>query len=751
MQIAIHNSNGVKVASMNNDIYDMLHYSNDIWHRYLSSGGSTFDFTVSKVTNGMLHPDVKYLNDSCYFSFVYQGKTFKFYVMTMTEDSLTMTFNCNSLNLELNNEFAQPYTATEAMTIEEYCQKMDLLSFANAYIGLNEISDRKRTLTFDSTEETKLARLLSLVSQFDAEIEFDLKTFSDGRTEKHIYNFYHAHDDSHNGVGRTRNDILLRFPENLNSIQVVSDRTQQYTMGVFKGTRTVKKGDGDSATEESENFDLTNLERSDKNNDGIEEFYTRKGNPAIYAPLAAKRYPTAEGSSDLWTKREFVTEYSTEEDLASYGFRQMKQFSYPQYTYTAIVNALAINSYSDLSLGDVIRLQDIRYFTDGLVLNARILEQIKSFSNPQSDSIIFSNYLRLSNGIDSTLAEEIQKLIDNRLPYTIDLSTNNGTTFKNGNGLSRITPTLKRGNKVISCDWRWIVGNEIKSVSPSYVVDGSTITAETPLTVTVDAYIDNKLVATREITFTNMTDGSDGKSSYLHVAYANSLDGKQDFSLTESNGRSYRGEYSDFLPISSDDPTKYTWARFKGEKGDTGLLDDAKLKKLTDTINTKADNQLTQAQLDALSEQAELAKAELNAKVSADTLNQIVLAYNEYVRANENDKQEAEQSLIEWSQRVEVLGTQLGDVKSTVNYLDTYISQSAKGISIGKSGSNSSMLISNDRISMFSAGNEVMYISQGIIHIENGIFSKTIQIGRYREEQYVINPDMNVMRYVGGS
>ena len=33
--------------------------------------------------------------------------------------------------------------------------------------------------------------------------------------------------------------------------------------------------------------------------------------------------------------------------------------------------------------------------------------------------------------------------------------------------------------------------------------------------------------------------------------------------------------------------------------------------------------------------------------------------------------------------------------------------------------------------------------------IENGIFSKTIQIGRFREEQYHINPDMNVIRYVG--
>ena len=57
----------------------------------------------------------------------------------------------------------------------------------------------------------------------------------------------------------------------------------------------------------------------------------------------------------------------------------------------------------------------------------------------------------------------------------------------------------------------------------------------------------------------------------------------------------------------------------------------------------------------------------------------------------------------------------------------------------------------NGRISMFSAGNEVMYISKGVINIENGIFSKTIQIGRYREEQDLLNPDRNVIRYVGGA
>ena len=57
--------------------------------------------------------------------------------------------------------------------------------------------------------------------------------------------------------------------------------------------------------------------------------------------------------------------------------------------------------------------------------------------------------------------------------------------------------------------------------------------------------------------------------------------------------------------------------------------------------------------------------------------------------------------------------------------------------------------MSNDRFSIFSAGTEVMYISQGTLFIENGIFSKSIQIGRFREEQYHLNLDMNIIKYVG--
>ena len=67
---------------------------------------------------------------------------------------------------------------------------------------------------------------------------------------------------------------------------------------------------------------------------------------------------------------------------------------------------------------------------------------------------------------------------------------------------------------------------------------------------------------------------------------------------------------------------------------------------------------------------------------------------------------------------------------------------------IGKNDASSTIKVSHDRISMFSAGKEVMYISQGVINIDNGIFTASVQVGRFREEQYHLNLDMNVIRYI---
>ena len=64
--------------------------------------------------------------------------------------------------------------------------------------------------------------------------------------------------------------------------------------------------------------------------------------------------------------------------------------------------------------------------------------------------------------------------------------------------------------------------------------------------------------------------GSDGKTSYVHIAYANSSDGHQGFSVSDSTGKLYIGQYVDFTQNDSTDPDDYAWTKIKGEQGDTG-------------------------------------------------------------------------------------------------------------------------------------------------------------------------------------
>ena len=59
--------------------------------------------------------------------------------------------------------------------------------------------------------------------------------------------------------------------------------------------------------------------------------------------------------------------------------------------------------------------------------------------------------------------------------------------------------------------------------------------------------------------------GVDGRTPYLHIAYANSQDGKQGFSVSVSEGKSYIGTYTDYTQTDSTDPTRYSWSKIKGE------------------------------------------------------------------------------------------------------------------------------------------------------------------------------------------
>ena len=64
--------------------------------------------------------------------------------------------------------------------------------------------------------------------------------------------------------------------------------------------------------------------------------------------------------------------------------------------------------------------------------------------------------------------------------------------------------------------------------------------------------------------------GADGKTPYLHIAYANSADGKTGFSTTDCTNKLYIGQYTDYTQADSTDAAKYTWTKIKGEQGERG-------------------------------------------------------------------------------------------------------------------------------------------------------------------------------------
>lgn len=489
MQIWIHDNKMKKIVALNNDIPDMLSYTNSSWHSYLDQATSTFDFTIPKFSNGELHEDLKLINDECFVSFYVNGSYQVFYIATLQEDDFNIQLTCNNTNLEYALEYANPFSSESAQTIEWYLNHMDLLSFAAVEIGLNEISDRKRTLTFDS-QETKMNRLQSLMSKFEAEFEFKVELNRDGTYKRIAINIYQK-----DHIGTDRKDVVLYYSNGLKGVQVSSDKTQMFNAGVFDGKNGVN---------------LANVEFSEKNADGVEEFYSRKGDIFVYAPLSMQRYPATmrPDGQDNWIRKDFQTEYENVNDLKAYALRTLKQYAYPLITYTASVQSGFVSQHTDLKLGDTIRIID-KNFVGGLALEARVSEMIISFDNPANNSFVFTNYRKLDNKPSSALQTRIEQAVESKLPYRIELATTGGVTFKNNEGETIVKPSLYKGNLPWTKDvtWHWTL-NSIVTDGMQYRIQAKDI-ADTAV-LTVDAYVGGNKVATTEITLTNVNDGPQG-------------------------------------------------------------------------------------------------------------------------------------------------------------------------------------------------------------------------------------------------
>lgn len=737
MLLTIHDTNLQKVAFVDNSKQNTLNYYGDTWTRSLQTGSSTFEFTVFKKAIKSDTPTQKaysYLNERAWVSFKYHDKSFIFNVMQVEENEQTIKCYCENLNLELINEITNPYKATKDMSFAEYCEAMGLLNYTHLSIGINEISDYKRTLEWEG-QETKLARLLSLAKRFDAEIEFDTQLNTDSTIKKFSINVYHENDDNYQGVGRIRNDIQLKYGKNINSITRKVDKTGIFNLIKPTGKRRVKNNKGE---EVEEVVTISGLDEWKKyNKDGICEFY--QIGAYLVAPISMQLYPStftnSTGELDQYTRKDFSYDTDNPKELRRLAYNELKKHCYPAITYE-------VDGFVDVEIGDTVKIHDAG-FNPLLVVQARVTEQKISFSNPASNKTVFSNFKAFENQLSDGIQEALERLFEQSKPYTIKLSTSNGIIFKNNSGETIITPTLYKGGKLISAGvtWRWSLNDTI-TTGMTYTVRGQDIT--NTVTLTIGAYISNDRVAVDQISLVNVSDGrigAPGKSTHMHFAFSEKPDGS-DLSLID-NGQRYYGYYTDEQESGSTDKTMYKWfdrwGKIKSDREDIEKI-----------LDTKADQALTQEQLNALNEKSQILEAEMKAKASMEAFSELEKAYNAFVKLNADSQRKSESDLVEAGRRINLLTTQFGGLAELKTFIDTYMKSTNEGLIIGKNDASSTIKVTHDRISMFSAGKEVMYISQGVINIDNGIFTASVQIGRFRTEQYYLNKDVNVIRYVGG-
>lgn len=95
------------------------------------------------------------------------------------------------------------------------------------------------------------------------------------------------------------------------------------------------------------------------------------------------------------------------------------------------------------------------------------------------------------------------------------------------------------------------------TITPSnatkYIGTASTTTSTAP--TAASAYKWSKYVG---------ENGTPGENGYVHIAYADSADGKTGFNTTVGTDKKYIGQYTDNIEADSTDPTKYTWSLIKG-------------------------------------------------------------------------------------------------------------------------------------------------------------------------------------------
>ena len=585
IRIAVLNPHDRVLTFLDNTHRNSMHYWNDELHEYLQGTANTYTFTVSSK-----HEDAAYIVEGNKVAFVYNGKDYYLNIVHVEKDEFTVTATAWSLSFELINENVGAYKSESAMSFEEYVTAFD--PERTVRIGINEVSD-KRISNEWTGEATVLSRLFSVANVFDAEIEFQTVLNDDYSLKEIVMNVYREHSDNNTGVGEFRGDIKLRYGKNVTGIRKESSIENLYT-----GIRPTGK-DG---------LTIQGIEKEELDENGVVEFYTQ--GPDIRAPQARDRFP-----SNLINKEDgyifMPKSYDTDnkDKLYSMALSDLRTASEPVVTYD-------VTGYFDTAIGDTVEIEDEEYVPT-LYLSARVSEQVRSFTNPQANKTVFTNFKELQSEISEDLLQKVEDLINKTKIYTCSIATNNGIIFKNGIGSTTLT-AYAYDNGVDVADklqFRWSKDGHEFYVGKSVTVNATDV--DTKAVYSFEALENGIKRGYYEVTITDVMDGEDGKdgeqgpqgekgeqgeqgppgpqgapgldgiqgpkgdqgipgkdgkdgkTQYTHIAYANSADGSKDFSVSDSN-REYIGMYVDFTQNDSADPTKYAWSKIKGADGAIG-------------------------------------------------------------------------------------------------------------------------------------------------------------------------------------
>ena len=246
--------------------------------------------------------------------------------------------------------------------------------------------------------------------------------------------------------------------------------------------------------------------------------------------------------------------------------------------------------------------------------------------------------------------------------------------------------------------------------------------------------------------------GADGKIPYLHIAYANSEDGKTGFSTIDSTNKLYIGQYTDYTSADSTDAAKYSWTKIKGEAGkDAAIVSNTEP---ADKTKLWCDTSISPPQMKHYNSTTSVWEIVNDQSQVIETIYQSV--YAEIDKAYDKVVIEVGEKTYSKDDIDNMLGnvnTQFEQTKNAFNFnfeqltknMNALVSETDSGFSeikkyirfidgaivIGEEGNPLILKMINDRISFLENGNEVAYISNRRMYITDTEILNSLSIGNF--------------------